>query len=52
LNLAFTVLNSHPKTRAERAFHLGGAGAPAHASCRVEPILNSFTAPLGQGGTI
>jgi len=30
---AFTVLNSQPKTRAERAFHLGGAGAPAHASC-------------------
>jgi hypothetical protein len=30
-------LNPQPETRAERAFHLGGAGAPAHASCRKEP---------------
>jgi hypothetical protein len=34
-----TALNLQPKTHAERAFHLGGAGAwdrcpPAHAECR------------------
>jgi hypothetical protein len=29
----------------------GGAGAPAHASCRKEPIFNFFTAPL-EGGTL
>ena len=34
------------KTRAERAFHLGGAGAPAHASCGTKPIFNFFKAPL------
>jgi len=26
-----------------------GAGAPAHASCRMEPIPNLFTAPLARG---
>jgi hypothetical protein len=31
-------LNRQPKTRAERAFHLSGVGAPAHASCWKEPI--------------
>ncbi len=41
-----SVLNPQPKTRAERTFHPGGAGAPAHAACREEPILNFFTAPL------
>jgi hypothetical protein len=30
--LLLTVLNSLPRTRAERAFHLGGAGTPASAS--------------------
>ena len=39
-----------PKTRAERAFHLGGAGAPARAFYRKDPILNFFTAPLPGGG--
>jgi hypothetical protein len=42
--------NPQPKTRAERAFHLGGAGAwdrcpPAHASCWKDRNLNFFTAP-------
>ena len=32
------------KTRAERAFHRGGAGAPAHAFYRKEPAFNFFTA--------
>jgi hypothetical protein len=46
--------NPQPKTRAERAFHLGGAGTwdrcpPAQASCWKGPILNFFTAPLGKG---
>src|SRR5467141_3580895 len=27
----------------------GGAGAPAYASCREEPIFNFFTAPLPGG---
>jgi hypothetical protein len=43
------VLYPQPKTHAERAFHLGGAGAPASTSCRKDPMLNLFTTPL-QGG--
>jgi hypothetical protein len=38
--------NAQPKTRAERAFHLGGAGAPAHAFRRRDLTFNFFTAPL------
>src|SRR5262245_14163441 len=30
----------------------GGAGAPAHASCRKDLIFNFFTAPLGRGEPI
>jgi hypothetical protein len=37
-----TALNLQPKTRAERTFHL----------VEEEPILNFFTAPLVQGGTL
>src|SRR5262245_36754054 len=35
------------KTGAERAFHPGGAGAPAHASWRKDSIFNFFTALPG-----
>ena len=47
---AASPFSIQPKTRAERAFHLGGAGAPAHAPCGNRPIFNFFTAPpLGKG---
>jgi hypothetical protein len=45
-----TVLDPQPKTRAERAFHLGGAGAPAHASCGTKPIFNFSQRPICSGG--
>ncbi len=32
---------SGPASVADRAFHVGGAGAPAHADCPEDPILNS-----------
>jgi len=55
--MPFTVLNSQPRTRAERAFHLGGAGAwdrclPVHASGRIELVLDVFAAPTPRANTV
>src|SRR6187401_2026555 len=41
-----TVLNPQAATRAERGFHPGGAGAPAHAISPTSPTLIFFTASL------
>ena len=45
------VSSPQPKRRGERAFRLGGAGAPAHAYCRKEPIFN-FHSSLSQGDAV
>jgi len=44
---SIAALNPQAKTRAERTFHPGGAGAPAHAWCRKCSIFNFFAAPRG-----
>src|SRR5262249_32498058 len=42
-------LNRQPKTREERAFHLGGAGAPAHASAGKTCFSNFSQLPSREG---
>ena len=39
-------MNPDPQTRAERGFHPGGAGAPAHAFRPKDLTFNFFTASL------
>ncbi len=44
----FTCMSLDPKTRAERGFHPGGAGAPAHAFRSKDPTFNSSQLPLSK----
>jgi len=43
-------MNLHPKTRMGRAFHLSGAGAPAHA-WQKGSIFNFLIASLSRKGS-